>query len=79
MSNCQTNGNNKTIRQSSTDSKCFLNILNKNQTIIFNFICISLWLFIVITFFKQLLTIITYFLVFLQFKIIFIENNYEQL
>jgi len=47
-----TNVNNKTIRQGSTDSKCFLRFFNKKQTIIQNVILISLWLSIVTTFFK---------------------------
>jgi len=71
MSNCHNNGNDKNIRQSSTDSKCFLRFFwnkkqteNKNQTIIFNVILIYLWLFIVINFFKQ--TIMTYFFFLIQ-------------
>ena len=53
----------------------FLDFLNKNkqktnQTIIFNFILISLWLFIdIITFFKQLLTIITFFFLFYNYNL----------
>ena len=43
---------------------------NINQTIIFNFILISLWLFIdIITFFKQLLTIRTFFFLFYNYNL----------
>jgi len=65
MSNCHKHSNNKTIRHKSTDSVSFnkKQTENINQTIIFNFILIYLCLFLVIIF---SLTIITYFLIFLN-------------
>jgi len=55
MSNCHKRGNNKTVRQKSTDSKCFLRFFKTktediNQTIIFNCIFYYFWLFIVMFF-----------------------------
>jgi len=67
MSNCHKNGKNKTFRQF--------------KKIILNVILISWWLFIVITFFKQLLTITTYYFVFFKIPnyIYWIKNKNKTL